>query len=116
VDDMTRLLREMAREARGGCCGRGRGAGDERDEEEEEDDDESVFVFLPPGPRHNAYSFEEGYRHWLGRAGGERGCWIEQDEVDIDATPLAAATMADPDDGLRLWDIGVKRSISRSWF
>ena len=125
VDDMTRLLREMAREARGGCCGRGRGRGrgagamggegDDRDEEEDEDD-ESVFVFLPPGPRHNAYSFEEGYRHWLGRAGGERGCWIDQDKVDIDATPPVPATMADSDDGLRLWDIGVKRSISRSWF
>jgi hypothetical protein len=99
VDDMTRLLREMARES----CGA---------------DDESVFVFLPSGPRHNAYSFEEGYRDWLGRTAGERGCWIEQDEVDIDAMPpvAAAGATAEPEDGLRLWDIGVKRSISRNWF
>jgi len=123
VDDMTRLLREMARES----CGRhryGRGAamGSEDSEEGGEGEgeggpDEPVFVFLPPGPRHNAYSFEEGYRDWLGRAAGERGCWIEQDEVDIDAMPPVAATAtAESEDGLRSWDIGVKRSISRNWF
>ncbi|KAF8500444.1 hypothetical protein F5888DRAFT_1921019 [Russula emetica] len=93
VDDMTRLLREMAREAQ----------------------QDSVFVFLPPGPRHNAYSFEEGYRDWLGRTAGERGCWKEQDDVDIDAEPPAPMVMASEDGGMRLWNIGVKRSISRNW-
>ncbi|KAH9983788.1 hypothetical protein BJV74DRAFT_776516 [Russula compacta] len=93
VDDMTRLLREMARESRDGA--------------------DSVFVFLPPGPRHNAYSFEESYRDWLGRAAGERGCWKEQDEVDIDAMPPAPPVV---EDGSRLWDIGVKRARSRTWF
>ncbi|KAN0116490.1 hypothetical protein V8E52_005871 [Russula decolorans] len=96
VDDMTRLLREMAREA--------------HDSEED-----SVFVFLPPGPRHNAYSFEEGYRDWLGRTADERGCWKEQDDVDIDAEPPAPMAMASEDGGMRLWNIGVKRSISRNW-
>ena len=33
----------------------------------EEEQQDPVFEFLPPGPRHNAYSFE-GYRDWLGRA------------------------------------------------
>jgi hypothetical protein len=98
VDDMTRLLREMARETR---CTAAVAAGDEED---------SVYVFLPPGPRYNAYGFEEGYGDWLGRAAGERGCWKEQDEVDIDAMPEAPAG----EDGLRLWDINVKRSISRT--
>jgi hypothetical protein len=118
---MTRLLREMAREARG-CRGRAAvGETDEGEEEEEEEEEEakeggSVFVFLPPGPRHNAYSIEEGYRDWLGRAGGERGCWKEQDEVDIDAKPPAPAVVATEDGGMRLWNIGVKRSISRNWF
>jgi hypothetical protein len=100
VDDMTRLLREMAREA---CDGGG----------EDDDEEGSIFVFLPPGPRHNAYSFEEGYRDWLGRAAGGRGCWKERHEIDIDAKPLRPPVA---DDGLRLWDIGVKRSISRTWF
>jgi len=116
VDDMTRLLREMARESCGrrrrrhGCDG-GSAMGSEDDWYD--DEDEAVFVFLPPGPRHNAYSFEEGYRHWLGRAAGGRGCWIEQDEVDIDAVPPPPVAT---EDGLRMWDVGVKRSISRNWF
>jgi hypothetical protein len=115
VDDMTRLLREMARESCGRGRGRDRGGGGEDDKHEYEyDDDESVFVFVPPGPRHNAYSFEEGYRDWLGRAVGERGCWIEQDEVDIDAVPSAPSEAAG--DGMRMWDVGVKRSVSRNWF
>lgn len=97
VDDMTRLLREMAREAR--CSATAAGGED------------SVYVFLPPGPRHNAYGFEEGYADWLGRAAGERGCWKEQHEVDIDAQPRSPVG----EDRLRLWDIGVKRSISRTW-
>ncbi len=53
-------------------------------------------VFLRPGPRHNAYSFEEGYRDWLGHTAGERGCWKEQDDVDIDAEPPAPMVMATP--------------------
>jgi hypothetical protein len=93
VDDMTRLLRAMAREARDGAAA------------------DSVYVFLSPGPRHNAYGFEEGYSDWLGRAVGERGCWKDQDEVGIDAKPEAAVG----EDGLRLWDVSVKRSISRIW-
>ncbi|KAH9959487.1 hypothetical protein BC827DRAFT_1134591 [Russula dissimulans] len=101
VDDMTRLLREMARESSRAVAEGGEG-------------EESVFVFLPPGPRHNAYSFEEGYRDWLARATGERGCWKEQYEVDIDAQPPPPPPVAE--DGLRLWDISVKRSISRTWF
>ncbi len=108
VDDMTRLLREMGREAQ-----------DRRvrsDGEEVEEVEDSAFVFLPPGPRHNAYSFEEGYRDWLGRTAGERGCWKEQDDVDIDAEPPAPMVMATEDGGMRLWNIGVKRSISRNWF
>ena len=115
VDDMTRLLREMAREAQG----RRRLHLLPREEEAavaEEEEDEPVFVFLPPGPRHNAYSFEEGYRDWLGRTAGERGCWKEQDEVDIDAEPPAPMVVASEDGGMRLWNIGVKRSISRNWF
>jgi len=102
VDDMTRLLREMARESSRAVAEGG------------ESEEEAVFVFLPPGPRHNAYSFEEGYRDWLGRATGERGCWKEQYEVDIDALPPPPLPVAE--DGLRLWDISVKRSISRTWF
>jgi hypothetical protein len=118
VDDMTRLLREMARES---CGHRSRASGaaipGEKEDGCENLDDDPVFVFLPPGPRHNAYSFEEGYRDWLGRAAGERGCWIEQDEVDIDAMPPAVTLEAsESEDGLRLWNIGVKRSISRNWF
>ena len=96
VDDMTRLLREMAREARGLPC----------------EEDAAVYVFLPPGPRHNAYGFEEGYRDWLGRTTGERGCWKEQGEVDIDAKSL---TVGGDDDNMRSWDIIGKRSVSR-WF
>ena len=103
VDDMTRLLREMARES----------PGRELFSEEDDEDEDSVFVFLPPGPRHNAYSFQESYRDWLGRAAGERGCWKEQDEVDIDAMPPAPPV---GEVGSRLWDIGVKRSRSRTWF
>ncbi|KAH9179043.1 hypothetical protein EDB89DRAFT_2063143 [Lactarius sanguifluus] len=57
VDDMTRLLREMAREA---LVPHG-------------EEDAAVYVFLPPGPRHNAYGFEEGYRDWLGRTAGGKG-------------------------------------------
>jgi hypothetical protein len=113
VDDMTRLLREMAREARGHG---GRAVGEEKGEGEDEEEEGSMFVFLPPGPRHNAYPIEEGYRDWLGRAGGERGCWKEQDEVDIDAKPPAPAVVAAEDGGMRLWNLGVKRSISRNWF
>jgi hypothetical protein len=113
VDDMTRLLREMAREAQQGR----RLPREEKDGigEENEAEDDSVFVFLPPGPRHDAYSFEEGYRDWLGRTAGERGCWKEQDDVDIDAEPPAPMVMASEDGGMRLWNIGVKRSISRNW-
>ena len=98
VDDMTRLLREMAREA--------------LVPPDDEDNDAAVYVFLPPGPRHNAYGFEEGYRDWLGRAVGERGCWKEQGEVDIDAKSLVAPR---GDDNMRSRDIVGKRSISR-WF
>jgi hypothetical protein len=127
VDDMTRLLREMARDScgrhRSGCDGGGEGEGGGGGGgaamwgEEEGGEDESVFVFLPPGPRHNAYSFEEGYRDWLERAAGERGCWIEQGQVDIDSMPPAISVeAAESEDGLRLWDIGVKRSITRNWF
>ncbi|KAI9462847.1 hypothetical protein BJY52DRAFT_1116043, partial [Lactarius psammicola] len=95
VDDMTRLLREMAREA---LVPPG--------------EDASVYVFLPPGPRHNAYGFEEGYRDWLGRAAGERGCWKEQGEVDIDAKSLGAAGK---ENKAQSRDVVGKRSISR-WF
>lgn len=113
VDDMTRLLREMAREAQSRRVPReekeGIGA-------EENAEDEPVFVFLPPGPRHDAYSFEEGHRDWLGRTTGERGCWKKQDDVDIDAEPPAPMVMASEDGGMRSWNIGVKRSISRNWF
>ena len=109
VDDMTRLLREMAREAQSRRL--------PREEKEGIGAEEPVFVFLPPGPRHNAYSFEESYRDWLGRTAGERGCWKEQDDVDIDAEPLAPMVMASSEDGgMRSWNIGVKRSISRNWF
>jgi hypothetical protein len=126
VDDMTRLLREMAREAQG-CRlprgekeegigeGEGEAEAEAEAEEEEAEEEEAVFVFLPPGPRHNAYSFEEGYRDWLGRTAGERGCWKEQDEVDIDAEPPAPMVVPTEDGGMRLWNIGVKRSISRNW-
>lgn len=116
VDDMTRLLREMARESRGRHSRRrryGGGDGAMGYEDDRYDEDEAVFVFLPPGPRHNAYSFEEGYRDWLGRAAGGRGCWVEQDEVDIDVMPPPPVAT---EDGLRMWDVGVKRSISRNWF
>jgi hypothetical protein len=121
VDDMTRLLREMARESRGrrGCARaevEEMVAGDEEEREEEEEGEDAVFVFLPPGPRHNAYSFEEGHRDWLGRAAGERGCWKDQDEVDIDARPPTPVVVAAEEGGMRLWNIGVKRSISRNWF
>ncbi|KAF8480470.1 hypothetical protein DFH94DRAFT_479753 [Russula ochroleuca] len=110
VDDMTRLLREMAREARSRHAPVG-----EVGEGDADVDVDAVFVFLPPGPRHNAYSFEEGYRDWLGRAAGGRGCWKEHDEVDIDAKPFAPAVVATEEGGMRLWNIGVKRSISRNW-
>lgn len=117
VDDMTRLLREMAREALGRRLPREEKEGiGEEDKDAEDSEEDSVFVFLPPGPRHNAYSFEEGYRDWLGRTAGERGCWKEQDDVDIDAEPPAPMVMASEDGGMRLWNIGVKRSISRNWF
>ena len=94
VDDMTRLLREMAREAI-----------------LMPEEDAPVYVFLPPGPRHNAYGFREGYRDWLGRAVGERGCWKEQDEVDIDAKAVAAGG----DAKAQSWDVVGRRSRSR-WF
>ena len=94
VDDMTRLLREMAREA-----------------VVLPEEDAPVYVFLPPGPRHNAYGFREGYRDWLGRAVGERGCWKEQDEVDIDAK----AVVAGADAKAQSWDVVGRRSRSR-WF
>jgi hypothetical protein len=99
VDDMTRLLREMAREAQSSssCVEEG---------EEEEGFGSVAYVFLPPGPRHNAYGFEEGYRDWLGRAAGERGCWKERDQVNIDAKPEELIG----EDGLRSWDINLKRS------
>jgi hypothetical protein len=116
VDDMTRLLREMAREAQGRRLPREEKEGIGEEMEAEDSEEDSVFVFLPPGPRHNAYSFEEGYRDWLGRTAGERGCWKEQDDVDIDAEPPAPMVMASEDGGMRLWNIGVKRSISRNWF
>ena len=125
VDDMTRLLREMARDAEGRRRvpreEKGAESGEEEKEKEKEggedseEDSESVFVFLPPGPRHNAYSFEEGYRDWLGRTAGERGCWKEQGDVDIDAEPPAPMVVASEDGGMRSWNIGVKRSISRNW-
>lgn len=115
VDDMTRLLREMARDAEG-RRGLPREEKDDGTGEGEVEKDESAFVFLPPGPRHNAYSFDEGYRDWLGRTAGERGCWKERDEVDIDAEPPAPMVVNSEDGGMRLWNIGVKRSISRSWF
>jgi hypothetical protein len=121
VDDMTRLLREMARETQGRRLPRGEkeGIGEEKEAEEDSDSEEEedpVFVFLPPGPRHNAYSFEEGYRDWLGRTAGERGCWKGQDDVDIDAEPPAPMVVTSEDGGMRSWNIGVKRSISRNWF
>ncbi|KAF8260324.1 hypothetical protein EI94DRAFT_1748945 [Lactarius quietus] len=94
VDDMTRLLREMAREAL-----------------VLPDEEAPVYVFLPPGPRHNAYGFREGYRDWLGRAVGERGCWKEQGEVDIDAKALAAGG----EGKTQSWDVVGRRSVSR-WF
>jgi hypothetical protein len=94
VDDMTRLLREMAHEA---LVLPG--------------EDAPVYVFLPPGPRHNAYGFREGYLDWLGRAAGERGCWKEQGEVDIDAKALAG----EGESKVQPWDIVGRRSISR-WF
>ncbi|KAN0128217.1 hypothetical protein V8E53_013983 [Lactarius tabidus] len=94
VDDMTRLLREMAREAI-----------------VLPDEDAPVYVFLPPGPRHDAYGFREGYSDWLGRAAGERGCWKEQGEVDIDAKVLAAGG----DGKAQSWDAVGRRSRSR-WF
>ncbi|KAH9005627.1 hypothetical protein EDB86DRAFT_2879646 [Lactarius hatsudake] len=95
VDDMTRLLREMAREA---LVPHG-------------EEDAAVYVFLPPGPRHNAYGFEEGYRDWLGRTAGGKGCWTEQGEVDIDAKSLGAGG----DGKVQSWDVVGKRAISR-WF
>ncbi|KAH9023925.1 hypothetical protein EDB84DRAFT_448446 [Lactarius hengduanensis] len=95
VDDMTRLLREMAREA---LVPHGEG-------------DAAVYVFLPPGPRHNAYGFEEGYRDWLGRTAGGKGCWKEQGEVDIDAKSLGVGE----DNKVQSWDVVGKRAISR-WF
>jgi hypothetical protein len=94
VDDMTRLLREMAR---GSIV--------------LPDEDAPVYVFLPPGPRHDAYGFREGYRDWLGRAAGERGCWKEQSEVDIDAKVLAAGG----DAKAQSWEVVGRRSRSR-WF
>lgn len=119
VDDMTRLLREMAREAQGRRLSREEKQGIREEnlaEDSEDSEEDPVFVFLPPGPRHNAYSFEEGYLDWLGRTAGERGCWKEQDDVDIDAEPPAPMVMTSEDGGMRLWNIGVKRSISRNWF
>ncbi|KAH9041486.1 hypothetical protein EDB83DRAFT_1625606 [Lactarius deliciosus] len=95
VDDMTRLLREMAREA---LVPQG-------------EEDAVMYVFLPPGPRHNAYGFEEGYRDWLGRTAGGKGCWTEQGEVDIDAKSLGAGG----DSKVQSWDVVGKRAISR-WF
>ncbi len=125
VDDMTRLLREMARSSQrhrsyacgpGGRGNRNEGIGEEEAMVVEEEEEDPEFVFLPPGPRHNAYSFEEGYRDWLGRSVGERGCWKEQDDVDIDAEPPAPTVVPAEDGGMRSWNIGVKRSISRNWF
>ena len=69
VGDMTRLLREIAREAI-----------------MLPEEDAPVYVFLLPGPRHNAYGFREGYRDWL----GGRRCWREQGEVNIDTKAVAA--------------------------
>ncbi|KAH9059502.1 hypothetical protein EDB87DRAFT_1621230 [Lactarius vividus] len=94
VDDMTRLLREMAREA---LVPHG--------------EDAAMYVFLPPGPRHNAYGFEEGYRDWLGRTAGGKGCWKEQGEVDIDAKSLGVGG----DNKVQSWDVVGKRAMSR-WF
>ncbi|KAI9444080.1 hypothetical protein H4582DRAFT_1807501 [Lactarius indigo] len=94
VDDMTRLLREMARET---LVPHG-------------EEDAAMYVFLPPGPRHNAYGFEEAYEDWLGRTAGGKGCWKEQGEVDIDAKSLGAG-----DSKVQSWDIVGKRAISR-WF
>jgi hypothetical protein len=68
---MTCLLGEMAREALA-----------------LPEEDTPVYVFLPPGPRHNVYGFREVYHDWLGRSAGERGCWKEQGEVDVDARAL----------------------------
>jgi hypothetical protein len=116
VDDMTRLLREMAREGQGRRLPREEKEGIGEESEAEGSEEDSVFVILPPGLRHNAYSFEEGYRDWLARTADERGCWKEQDDVDIDAEPPAPMVMASEDGGMRLWNIGVKRSISRNWF
>lgn len=73
LDDMTRLLREMARESNG-----------------------DAFVFLPAGhPGKNAsrlggcsgegYSYEEALRSWGDRACGDgQGCWTQKNDVDID--------------------------------
>ncbi len=51
----------------GGRGNRNEGIGEEEAVVVEEEQQDPVFEFLPPGPRHNAYSFE-GYRDWLGRA------------------------------------------------
>ncbi|KAI0052065.1 hypothetical protein FA95DRAFT_1554041 [Auriscalpium vulgare] len=62
VDDMTRLLKEMAREAFS-----------------------DQYVFLPAGKRRGlGYAFEEGMADWRSRAIGGKGCWKERGEVDID--------------------------------
>lgn len=74
VDDMTRLLREMARESEG-----------------------DMFVFLPAGHHEwdsdapssglvrDGYSYEEALRSWSDTAcGAGKGCWTEKDEVNID--------------------------------
>ncbi|ETW75745.1 hypothetical protein HETIRDRAFT_422408 [Heterobasidion irregulare TC 32-1] len=62
VDDMIRMLREMARESSG-----------------------ATFVYVPPGRRTGTgYAHDEAKRDWESRIDGGAGCWREKKDVDID--------------------------------
>ncbi|KAI0062658.1 hypothetical protein BV25DRAFT_593406 [Artomyces pyxidatus] len=89
IDDMTRLLREMAREEYG-----------------------DVFVFLPAGRRRGqGYTYEEGMVDWRSRAEGGKGCWKTRAEVDIDF----AHEPEEHEAGAWVAPWGSRKSILRSW-
>lgn len=104
MDDMTRLLREMARMSEGGA-----------------------FVFVPADcSRRDAaalngfgrYSYEEALRSWRYRACdvGD-GCWKERGEVDIDVAQTEDAGDETEEEEMLVWkrEWSVDRSVLRRW-